>query len=77
MKFKDYLPIIFGVLKDFKVIGTVIVMLFVVAFAKYVINYTKKPKVPKAKKAPKAAPKKEPQAEEAEEGSAENENTEE
>lgn len=57
MKFKDYLPIILGVLKDFKVIGTVVVMLLVVAFAKYVINYTKKPKKVKTKKPPKAAPK--------------------
>lgn len=58
MTFKDYIPIILGVLKDFRVIGTVIAMLLVVAFSKYIINYTKKPKVPKQKKAP--APKKEP-----------------
>lgn len=56
MKFKDYIPIIFGVLKDLKVIGTLIVMLLVIAFTKYIINYTKKPKKPKVKKAPKPAP---------------------
>ncbi len=59
MSIKDYIPLILGVLKDFRVIGTVIVMLLVIQFAKFVTTYKKKPPKPKGKKgqkSPKAAP---------------------
>ena len=56
MTIKDYIPVILGVLKDFRVIGTVIVMILVIEFAKYVTTYKKKPPKPKGKKAAKAAP---------------------
>ena len=56
MTIKEYFPVIFGVLKDFRVIGTVIVMILVIEFAKYVTTYKKKPPKPKKAKAPKAAP---------------------
>ena len=55
MTIKDYIPVILGVLKDFRVIGTVIVMILVIEFAKFVTTYRKKPPKPKGKKAPKAA----------------------
>ena len=55
MTIKDYIPLILGVLKDFRVIGTVIVMILVIEFAKFVTTYRKKPPKPKNKKAPKAA----------------------
>ena len=69
MAIKEYIPVIFGVLKDFRVIGTVLVMIIVIEFAKYVTNYKKKPARKKAKKAPKAetAPKKEEKKEEGKE----------
>ena len=56
MTIKDYFPVIFGVLKDFRVIGTIIVMIIVIEFAKFVTTYQKKPSKPKGKKAPKPAP---------------------
>lgn len=56
MTIKDYIPVILGVLKDFRVIGTVIVMILVIEFAKFVTTYRKKPPKPKGKKAAKAAP---------------------
>ncbi len=56
MTIKDYIPVILGVLKDFRVIGTVIVMILVIQFAKFVTTYKKKPPKPKGKKAPKPAP---------------------
>ena len=62
MTIKDYFPIIFGVLKDFRVIGTVIVMILVIECAKFVTTYKKKPPKPKKGKEPKAAPA--PKAEE-------------
>ena len=43
MTIKDYIPVILGVLKDFRVIGTVIVMILVIEFAKFVTTYRKKP----------------------------------
>lgn len=55
MKLSDYLPIILDVLKSPIVIGTVIVMLIVISFAKYVCTYTKKPSKKKAKKNNQAA----------------------
>ena len=70
MTIKDYFPVIFGVLKDFRVIGTVIVMIIVIEFAKFVTTYKKKPSKPKGKKAPKPAPapKEEKKDEKASEG---------
>ena len=62
MTIKDYIPVILGVLKDFRVIGTVIVMILVIEFAKFVTTYRKKPPKPKGKKAapaPKTEEKKE------------------
>ena len=56
MTIKDYFPVIFGVLKDFRVIGTVIVMIIVIEFAKFVTTYKKKPPKPKKGKSPKPAP---------------------
>jgi len=56
MTIKDYIPVILGVLKDFRVIGTVIVMILVIEFAKFVTTYRKKPPKPKGKKAAKTAP---------------------
>ena len=70
MAIKDYFPVILGVLKDFRVIGTVIVMILVIEFAKYVTTYRKKPPKTKGKKAPKPAPapKEEKKEEKSEEG---------
>ena len=56
MTIKEYIPVVLGVLKDFRVIGTVIVMILVIQFAKYVTTYRKKPPKPKKGKAPKQAP---------------------
>ncbi len=65
MSFKEILPIAIAVLKDFRVIGTVLAMLFVISFANYIIRYKKKPPKPKVKKAKAApAPKPEPKKEE-------------
>lgn len=50
MKLNEYLPIILEVLKSPFVIGTVIAMLIVISFAKYVCNYRKKPPKPKGNK---------------------------
>ena len=69
MAIKEYFPVIFGVLKDFRVIGTVIVMLLVIEFTKFVTTYKKKPRKKKDKKAPKPAPA--PKKEEAKEENAE------
>ena len=55
MAIKGYLSVILGVLKDFRVIGTVIVMILVIEFAKYVTSYKKKPPKPKKGKAAKEA----------------------
>ena len=56
MTIKEYFSVILGVLKDFRVIGTLIVMILVIEFAKFVTTYKKKPAKPKGKKAPKATP---------------------
>ena len=70
MAIKDYIPVILGVLKDFRVIGTVIVMILVIEFAKFVTTYRKKPPKPKAKKGAAApAPKEEKKEEKAAEAS--------
>ena len=38
------IPLILQVLKDFRVIGTVIVMILVIKFAKFITTYKKKPR---------------------------------
>ena len=69
MTIKEYFPVILGVLKDFRVIGTVIVMILVIEFAKFVTTYKKKPPKAKAKKAAAApAPKEEKKDEKPAEG---------
>ena len=70
MTIKEYFPVILGVLKDFRVIGTVIVMILVIEFAKYVTSYKKKSPKPKNKKGAKAAtpPKEEKKEEKPAEG---------
>ena len=55
MSIKEYMDIIFGVLKSPYVIGTVIVMILVIKFAKYVASYKKKPPKPKNKKVAKTS----------------------
>ncbi len=64
MTIKEYFPVILGVLKDFRVIGTVIVMILVIQFAKFVTTYRKKPPKPKVKKGAAAPAKKEEKKEE-------------
>lgn len=72
MKLNEYLPIILEVLKSPIVIGTVIAMLIVISFAKYVCNYTKKPPKPKGKKNKAVSPEQNPApAEETSEAAAE------
>ena len=72
MTIKEYFPVIFGVLKDLRVIGTVIVMILVIQFAKFVTTYRKKPPKPKKAKTAKAAqaPKEEKKEEKPAEGDA-------
>lgn len=60
MKLNEYLPIILEVLKSPIVIGTVIAMLIVISFAKYVCNYTKKPPKTKGKKNKAVSPAQNP-----------------
>lgn len=57
MKVNEMIPIIFGVLKNPKVIGTTIAMLLVIAFADFIVHYSKKPKASKpARTSPAKAP---------------------
>lgn len=58
MSIKEYLFLALKVLKDFRVLGTVIAMILIIEFAKYVASYKKKPEKKGAKKAkaPKPAP---------------------
>lgn len=60
MSIADYFKLILNVLKDWRVIVTVVVVILIVEFAKFITTYRKKPSVPKAKKivaATEAAPK--------------------
>lgn len=50
MSVKEYITLAFNVLKDFRVLGTVIAMILIIEFAKYVANYKKKPPKKSAKK---------------------------
>lgn len=53
MSMKEYMDIILGVIKSPYVIATVIAMILVIKFAKYVASYKKKPPKPKGKKGQK------------------------
>ena len=69
MKFTEFFAIIGSVLKDWRVIVTLVVMLFVMGAANFILKYKKKPAKPKKEKAPKKeAPKEEAPKEEANEG---------
>lgn len=67
----NYVQLIMGVITDIRVIGTIVVALFVVEFAKFVTSYKKKPPKPKKPKAPKAEPAPAPKPEEGVEGGGE------
>lgn len=56
MSIKELLHLFGMVLKDFRVIGTVVAMFLIVSFAKYVTTYTRKPKKSKKKKQVVVAP---------------------
>ena len=58
MKIKAFFDIVATVLKDWRVIVTLVVMLFVMWAANFILKYKKKPKKnKKGKKAPAPAPK--------------------
>lgn len=44
MEIKQMIPLILQVLKDVKVIGTVIAMILIIKFAKFITTYKKKPR---------------------------------
>ena len=69
MSVSEYIHVILSVLKDFKVIITVVLMILIVAFAKYITNYKKKAKkkIVKVKPAPAPAPEKQESEENKEE----------
>lgn len=56
MKTKELIPLILKVLSNPKVIGVTIAMILVIAFANFIVNYSKKPKAPKVKKVSEPAP---------------------
>ena len=68
INFKELMPVIIGVLKDWRVILIVVAMIFVISFAKFIVNYQKKPKRAGKKKKAIAAPA--PKAEGSEGGEA-------
>ncbi|MBP5575811.1 MAG: hypothetical protein J6X67_03495 [Treponema sp.] len=70
MKFKDFLALIGNILKDWRVIVTLVAMLFVMWAANAILKYKKKPRKKKEKKAA-AAPAPAPKAEENKEESKE------
>ena len=57
MKFQEFLQIVLQILTNWFVLGTLIAMLLIIAFANYVIRYKKKPKKKKKKNLAEAAPK--------------------
>lgn len=57
MKFQEFLQIVLQILTNWYVLGTLIAMLLIIAFANYVIRYKKKPKKKKKKNLAEAAPK--------------------
>lgn len=72
MKFKDFFALVGSILLDWRVIVTLIAMLFVMGFANFILKYKKKPRKKKEKKAA-AAPAPAPKAEENKEESKEEE----
>ena len=59
MNFKDFFALVLNVIKDWRVIVTLVVMLFVMWTANVIITYKKKPKKSKKRKsAPAPAPAK-------------------
>ncbi len=57
MSIKEYFSLIIHVITNLKVILTVVVMLLVIEFAKFITTYKKKPPKPKVKKEKTPAPK--------------------
>lgn len=73
---KELLPVLKGVLLDYRVIATFIGFLLIIMIAGFIVNYKKRPPRPKAKKnavAAPAAPKQEEEKNESEEGQEESE----
>ena len=65
MKIKAFFEIAGSVIKDWRVIATLVVMLFVMWAANFILKYKKKPrKAKKAKAEPAPAPKPEEKSEE-------------
>ena len=56
MKFKDFFALVGSILLDWRVIVTLIAMLFVMGFANFILKYKKKPRKKKEKKAAAPAP---------------------
>ena len=54
MKIKEFFALVFSVIKDWRVIVTLVLMLFVMWAANVIVTYKKKPKKSKKGKAPKA-----------------------
>ena len=71
MSIKEYVSLCLKVLRDFRVIGTVVVMLLIIEFAKYVATYRKKPSKAKGKKSKSAKPVPAPKTEKKEESEGE------
>ena len=60
MKFQEFLQIVLQILTNWYVLGTLIAMLLIIAFANYVIRYKKKPKKKKKKNTAEAPKPKKP-----------------
>lgn len=73
MKIKDFLDLVLNILKDWRVIVTLVAMLFVMWAANFILTYKKKPRKKKKGKAAQPAPAKpaEEKKEEAKDESAE------
>ena len=56
MKFKEFFVLIGSILKDWRVIVTLVAMLFVMWAANFILKYKKKPRRKKEKKAAAPAP---------------------
>ena len=67
MKINEFFALFAGVLKDWRVIVTLVVMLFFMWAANFILKYKKRPK--RAKKAKEPKPEKAPKAEKKEEKS--------
>ena len=67
----NYVQLILGVIKDIRVILTIVAALFIIEFAGFVSSYRKKAPKPKKAKPAKAAPAPKPAAPEGGEGGGE------